>query len=77
MDRAQTSDAELDALLAEEWRDDRRRHPIAASLDGDRSAAGRWDDQSESALADEAQHRRSVLARLDRIPPESLGAAGR
>ena len=77
MNRAQTRDAELDALLAEEWRDDRRRHPIAASLDGDRSAADRWDDQSEAALADEAQHRRSVLARLERIPRESLGGAAR
>jgi uncharacterized protein (DUF885 family) len=68
MNRAPTADAELEALLAEDWRDDRRRHPIAASLDGDRSAAGRWDDQSETALAAEAEHRGSVLARLKSIP---------
>jgi uncharacterized protein (DUF885 family) len=76
MNLAQTADAELEALLAEDWRDDRRRHPIAASLDGDRSAAGRWDDQSETALAGEAEHRRGVLARLERIPRESLSEAG-
>ncbi|HWT04889.1 MAG TPA: DUF885 family protein, partial [Xanthomonadales bacterium] len=77
MNRAQTADAELEALLAEDWRDDRIRHPIAASLDGDRSAAGRWDDQSEPALAAEAEHRRAVLTRLDSIPRESLSEAAR
>ncbi|MDQ6943154.1 MAG: DUF885 domain-containing protein [Candidatus Eremiobacteraeota bacterium] len=77
MERAQTADAELDAFLAAEWRDDRRRHPVAASLDGDRSADDRWDDQSEPALADEAEHRRDALARLERIPRDMLGEAGR
>ena len=75
MNAAQTADAELESLLAEDWGDDRRRHPIAASLDGDRSAADRWDDQSEAALADHAEHRRGVLARLSGIPQESLGEA--
>ncbi|HEY0384078.1 MAG TPA: DUF885 domain-containing protein [Candidatus Elarobacter sp.] len=77
MDRAVTADAELDALLAEDWRDFRRRHPIAASLDGDRSAGERWDDQSETALADEAEHRRAVLGRLDAIPRDALSEAPR
>ncbi|HYW54020.1 MAG TPA: DUF885 domain-containing protein [Dongiaceae bacterium] len=75
MNRAQSGDAELGPLLAEDWRDDRRRHPIAASLDGDRSAANRWDDQSEAALAAEAEDRRGVLAQLDRIPRASLSEA--
>jgi uncharacterized protein (DUF885 family) len=75
MNPVRTADAELEALLAEEWRDDRLRHPVAASLDGDRSAAGRWDDQSEAALAAEAEHRRDVVARLERIPRDSLSAA--
>jgi uncharacterized protein (DUF885 family) len=69
--------AELDALLADDWRDYRRRHPVAASLDGDRSGDDRWDDQSEAALADEDNHRRDVLARLERIPDAALGDAAR
>jgi len=77
MNRPRTADGHLDALLAEDWRDDRLRHPIAASLDGDRSAADRWDDQSEAALAGEADHRRDVLARLERIPRDALGEAAR
>ncbi|MEA2786407.1 MAG: hypothetical protein QOF71_2511 [Candidatus Eremiobacteraeota bacterium] len=72
MHGAPTADAELEALLAEDWRDDRRRHPLAASLDGDRSADGRWEDQSETALAGEAAHRRRVLARLETIPRAAL-----
>ncbi|HEY6237336.1 MAG TPA: hypothetical protein VIW69_19700, partial [Candidatus Elarobacter sp.] len=62
MNRADTADAQLGALLAEDWRDYCRRHPITASLDGDRSGDDRWDDHSEAALADEAGHRRDVLA---------------
>jgi uncharacterized protein (DUF885 family) len=77
MNRADTADAELDGLLAEDWRDYRRRHPIAASLDGERSGDDRWDDQSEAALAEEAGHRRAVLARLERIPRDALGDAGK
>jgi uncharacterized protein (DUF885 family) len=77
MNRAETADAELDGLLAEDWRDYRRRHPIAASLDGDRSGDDRWDDQSEAALADEDRHRRAVLARLEAIPRDALGDAGK
>jgi uncharacterized protein (DUF885 family) len=75
MNRAQTADAELEALLADDWRDDRRRHPIAASLDGDRSASDRWDDLSEAALADEAEHRRGVLMTLNGIPRDALSEA--
>jgi len=77
MNRADTADAELDALLADDWRDYRRRHPIAASLDGDRSGADRWDDQSETALAEEAARHRAVIARLDAIPRDALGDAGK
>ncbi len=70
-------DDALRALLAEDWRDYQRRHPIAASLDGDRSADDRWDDRSAEALADEAAHRRAVLARLDALDGARLSAAGR
>ncbi|HEY0394936.1 MAG TPA: DUF885 domain-containing protein [Candidatus Elarobacter sp.] len=61
------ADAELDALLAAEWADFRRRNPISASLAGDRTADDRWDDASPAALAGEASHRRDVLARMERI----------
>jgi uncharacterized protein (DUF885 family) len=77
MNSGQTRDAELDALLAEDWRDDRSRHPVAASLDGDRSAADRWDDQSETALAAETDHRRGVLAELSAIPDAALSEPAR
>ena len=63
MDRGpNVADAELDALLAADWADYHRRHPVAASLAGDRSGDDRWDAQSEAALAEEAVHRRAVLA---------------
>lgn len=71
------ADAELDALLAAEWADDQRRHPIAASLAGDRGADDRWDDQSAEALADEAAHKRDVLTRLARIGRERLSEPAR
>lgn len=64
-------DAQLDALLAAEWADYHRRHPIQASFDGDRSADERWDDNSFAALADEAAHQRTVLRRVaefERVP---------
>jgi uncharacterized protein (DUF885 family) len=77
MNRAETADAELDALLAGDWRDDRRRHPIAASLDGDRASDDRWDDRSEAALADEAARHRALLTRLEAIPRDALGDAGK
>jgi len=71
------ADAALDALLAEEWADYHRRHPIAASLAGDRSGDDRWDDQSAAALADEAVHQRDVLARMARIGRDRLSEPAR
>ncbi|HTD37506.1 MAG TPA: DUF885 domain-containing protein [Candidatus Limnocylindrales bacterium] len=71
------ADAALDALLAEEWADYHRRHPIAASLAGDRSGDDRWDDQSAAALADEAAHQRDVLARMARIGRDRLSEPAR
>ena len=68
-----SADAELDAILAAEWTDYHRRHPIQASLDGDRSADDRWDDQSLTALADEAAHQRTVLTRVEGLGPLSAG----
>jgi uncharacterized protein (DUF885 family) len=71
------ADAELDALLAEEWADYHRRHPIAASLAGDRAGDDRWDDQSAAALADEAAHKRAVLARMNAIGRDRLSEPAR
>ncbi|MEA2663455.1 MAG: hypothetical protein QOI11_399 [Candidatus Eremiobacteraeota bacterium] len=67
-----SADAALDALLAAEWADYERRHPISASLAGNHAGHDRWDDQSEAALADEAAHQRDVLARMERIGRERL-----
>ena len=72
MDRAPLADADLDALLTADWADYHRRHPIDASLSGDRAGAGRWDTQSEAALAEEASHRRDVLERIERIGRRGL-----
>jgi len=66
------ADAALDALLAADWADFHRRHPIAASLSGDRAGDDRWDDQSATALADEAAHQRDVLVRMERIGRDRL-----
>ncbi len=74
---AGAGDAQLEALLAEDWRDGRRRHPIAASLDGELDAEDRWDDRSPAALAAEAEHRRAVLAQLERIDRAELSPARR
>jgi uncharacterized protein (DUF885 family) len=74
---ANPADAALDALLAADWADYHRRHPIAASLSGDRSGDDRWDDLSEQALAAEAAHQRDVLARMERIGPERLSEPAR
>ena len=71
------ADAELDALLAADWADFHRRHPIAASLAGDRAGDDRWDDQSQAALADEAAHQRDVLARMERIGRDRLSEPAR
>ncbi len=72
-----SADGELDALLAEDWRDSRRRHPIAASQDGERDYDDRWDDHSAAALADEDDHRRDVLARMEAIGRDRLGESAR
>ena len=66
------ADAQLEALLAAEWRDDQRRHPIRASLAGERTADDRWDDRSPAALADEASHRRDALARIEALAQTGL-----
>ncbi|HTJ25919.1 MAG TPA: DUF885 domain-containing protein [Candidatus Limnocylindria bacterium] len=71
------ADAELDALLAEDWRDYHRRHPEAASYDGDREGDERWDDPSLAAAADEAAHQRAVLARLGKLDRARLSETGR
>lgn len=70
------ADAALDALLAREWDDYHRRHPIAASLDGDRSGDARWDDLSPEASAGEAAHQRDVLAQMERIGRAQLSPGG-
>jgi uncharacterized protein (DUF885 family) len=74
---ANSADAALDALLAAEWADYHRRHPIAASLAGDRAGDDRWDDQSAAALASETAHQRDVLAAMERIGRDRLSEAGR
>ena len=74
---ANPADAALDALLAADWADTHRRHPIAASLSGDRSGDDRWDDLSEDALAGETAHQRDVLARMERIGRERLSEPAR
>jgi uncharacterized protein (DUF885 family) len=71
------ADAALDALLAADWADYHRRHPLAASLAGDRAGDDRWDDQSAAALADEAAHQRDVLARMERIGRTRLSEPAR
>jgi uncharacterized protein (DUF885 family) len=70
------ADAELDALLAAEWADYHRRHPIQASFDGDRSGDDRWDDLSTAALADEAAHQRAVLTRMEGLQRARLSERG-
>ena len=74
---ARSADARLDALLAQDWRDYHRRHPEAASREGDRSGDDRWEDPSAAAAADEATHQRGVLARIARIDPARLSETGR
>ena len=69
------ADAALDALLAADWADYQRRHPIAASLSGNRAGDDRWDAESAAALADEAAHQRGVLARMEQIGRGRLGPA--
>jgi uncharacterized protein (DUF885 family) len=71
-----SADAELDALLAADWDDTHRRHPIRASLHGDRSGDRRWDDDSLAALADEARHQRAVLAKVEAFPRDALSPDG-
>ena len=71
------ADAELDALLAAEWRDYYQRHPESASYGGDRSGDQRWDDPSETAAAAEAAHQREVLPRVDRFDRARLSETGR
>jgi uncharacterized protein (DUF885 family) len=71
------ADAALDTLLAADWADSLRRHPIAASQAGDRTGDDRWDDQSEAALADEGAHQRDVLARMERIGRDRLSEPAR
>jgi len=71
------ADAELDALLAAEWRGYHQRHPEAATYDGDRSGDESWDDPSESAASAEAAHQRDVLAQLDRFDRARLSETGR
>lgn len=66
------ADAQLEALLAAEWRDDQRRHPIRASLAGERGADDRWDDRSPAALAGEASHQRDALARMEALAQTGL-----
>lgn len=73
---AAPGDASLDALLARDWVDYHRRHPEAASYEGDRSGDAAWDDPSAAAAADEAAHRRTVLAQLEAIDPATLSATG-
>ncbi|HEX3548809.1 MAG TPA: DUF885 domain-containing protein [Candidatus Elarobacter sp.] len=70
-------DEALDRFLAEQWRAYHRRHPEAASLDGDREYDDRWDDPSAEAAAAEAAEQRSALAALERIDPAPLSATGR
>lgn len=71
------ADAQLDALLAQDWADRQRRHPEAASYEGEHAYDDRWDDPSEAAAADEAAHQRDVLARLQRIDRGQLSEQGR
>src|SRR6202011_1946671 len=66
------ADAALDALLAADWADLMRRHPITASLSGDRAGDDRWDDQSQAALAAEGAHQRAALATMERIGRDRL-----
>ena len=74
---ANPADAALDALLARDWADYHRRHPEAASYEGDRSGDDRWDDPSEAAAADEAAHQRAVLAEFEALDPTPLSPTGR
>lgn len=66
------ADAALASLLDAEWRDYHRRHPETASYQGDRSGDEHWDDPSEAAAHDEAQHQRSVLVRMRTIDRAAL-----
>ena len=70
-------DVALDRFLADEWAAYHRRHPEAASLDGDRGADDRWDDASAEAAAAEAAHQRTALAALERFDPARLSDTGR
>ncbi|HEV3085979.1 MAG TPA: DUF885 domain-containing protein [Candidatus Elarobacter sp.] len=72
-----SGDAELNALLAADWRDYHHRHPEAATYEGDRSGDERWDDPSAAAAAAEAEHQHGVLARLTRIDRARLSETGR
>jgi uncharacterized protein (DUF885 family) len=63
--------------LAADWTDYHCRHPIAASLSGDRSGDERWDSQSAAALAEEAAHQREVLGRMERIGRARLSEPAR
>ncbi len=71
------ADAELNKLLAEDRRDYHRRHPEAASYEGDRSGDERWEDPSAAAAEAEAAHQRGVLARLAHFDRAHLSETGR
>lgn len=75
--RVPEADARLDALLADDWRDAQRRHPIAASLAGQRAYDDRWDDLSLAATADEDEHRAGVLAGMRALGRDRLTDAAR
>ncbi|HEY4442462.1 MAG TPA: DUF885 domain-containing protein [Candidatus Elarobacter sp.] len=71
------ADQQLERLLADDWRDAQRRHPIAASLAGQRAYDDRWDDLSLAAAAGEDAHRGAVLDGMAAIGRKNLSPAAR
>jgi uncharacterized protein (DUF885 family) len=64
-------------LLDDEWEYTLREAPTFASHLGDKRYNDRWPDVSLAAVARRHEHRKEVLAKLDKLDPQKLTAADR
>src|SRR2546430_730149 len=64
-------------LLANDWEYTLREDPTFASHLGDKRYNDRWPDVSLDAIARRQEHRKGLLATLEKIDPSQLPAADR